>query len=111
MTVAKKPVNPSFLDTLGNDKWMIKNTEGLKALVPTEWTTMDKIDGLKIGFAMKLLGIDWRTQEEFAAVMTFLTKIKVIELKNGSTDRPINNLAMIRANPAFVFNTEISFVK
>lgn len=48
---------------------------------------------LKVAFQFKLLGIDWRTQQEFGKIMVYLEKIGFMQ-RDG---------LMIRRNPASVF--------
>lgn len=64
----------SLIDTLGNEDWLKDNEEGIKEMLPETWTHIHNINGLQLGFRMKLLGIDWRSEDEFAKVMVFLQK-------------------------------------
>lgn len=54
---------------------------------------MHNLNGLQLGYQFKLLGIDWRSQEEFGKIMVYLEKIKII-LRDGLT---------IRRNPHSIF--------
>lgn len=102
-TSTKVPLTPEFkeslLKTLACEKWMKDNAEKLKALYPTIWTHMSNLNGLKIGFSLKSLGIDWRTNEEFSILMVFLERIGVSERQN---------LMQIRANPNYKFDPKIN---
>lgn len=60
-------------DNLGNEEWLRANEPRLKALFPETWTHMSNLSVLQIGYGLKLLGVDWRSQDELANVMTFLT--------------------------------------
>ncbi len=68
--------------TLGNVSWMRENEESLKKLLPDTWTHMNNLDGLKIGFGLKLIGIDWRSDDDFGAVMVWLEKIGIMVRQN-----------------------------
>jgi len=64
----------SLQDTLGNEQWLRDNEDKVKALLPDTWTHMGNLNGLQIGFGLKLLGIDWRSEDEFGRVMLFLER-------------------------------------
>ena len=83
----------SLRDTIGNDEWLKKNEKALKEIFPDTWTHIENLNGIQIGFQFKLLGIDWRSEEQFTRVMTYLERIKII-LRDGFT---------IKANPHSIF--------
>lgn len=83
----------SLLDTLGNEEWLKENEEGIKDLLPETWTHMHNINGLQMGLKMKMLGIDWRSQDEFGRVMVFLEKAGFM-IRDGLT---------VRRNPNIIF--------
>ena len=83
----------SLQDTLGNDQWLRENEDKVKALLPELWTHMGNLNGLQIGFGLKLLGIDWRSEAEFGRVMLFLEKVRFM-LRDGLT---------VKRNPQSVF--------
>ena len=85
----------SLQDTLGNEEWLRKNEKEIKALLPETWTHVGNLNGLQIGFGLKLLGIDWRNQDEFKRVMLFLEKTRFM-LRDGLT---------VKRNPNSVFRT------
>jgi len=58
------------------------NTEKLKGLLPETWTHMNNLNGLKIGYGLKLLGIDWRSEDEFGKIMVWLEKIGIMIRQN-----------------------------
>lgn len=74
----------SLQDTLGNEQWLRKNEDNVKALLPETWTHMGNLNGLQIGYRLKLLGIDWRSEDEFGRVMLFLEKVGIM-LRDGLT--------------------------
>ncbi len=82
-----------ILDTLGSDDWLRANEDKVKALLPETWTHVANLNGLQIGFGMKLLGIDWRSQNEFGRVMVFLERAGFV-LRDGLT---------VKRNPRSVF--------
>ena len=61
-------------DTLGNQKWMEENADKVKGILPPTWTHISNLDGLKLGYCLKLIGIDWRSQEEFGKCMVFFER-------------------------------------
>jgi len=87
----------SIKDTLANKDWWGKNLAGVKDLLPLTWTHMQNLNGLQIGYKMKLLGIDWRNQDEFGRVMVFFEKIGLMQRQN---------VYQIRVNPNWEFHPE-----
>ena len=79
--------------TIRNPEWVKKNEQVLKEIFPETWTHMHNLNGLQIGFKLKLYGVDWRSQEEFGQIMFYLEKIKII-LRDGFT---------IKRNPHSIF--------
>lgn len=72
----------SLLDTLGNEKWMREHEAQLKAILPETWTHMANLDGPRIAFQLKPIGVDWRNADEFAKCMIFLERTGVM-LRDG----------------------------
>lgn len=61
-------------DTLGNQQWMEANADKVKKILPETWTHIANLNGLQIGFNLKLLGIDWRSEDEFGKCMVFFER-------------------------------------
>lgn len=81
-------------ETLANEGWWKENTAAVKKMLPETWTHIANLNGLQLGFAMKLIGIDWRNQDEFGRVMVFFEKIGIMERQLG---------VQIRANSQWEF--------
>lgn len=81
-------------DTLGNEQWLRENEAKVKALFPDTWTHMENLNGMQIGFQFKLLGIDWRNEQEFGRCMVYLEKLGFLQRQNG---------LQVRANPSTIF--------
>ena len=77
----------SLLDTLGSDKWLRENETQVKAMFPETWTHIGNLNGLQIGFKMKLMGIDWRSEDQFAKAMVFLTKTGFLLMRDHTVKR------------------------
>ena len=88
-------MSQALLNTIGNAEWVSKNEENLRKLFPETWTHKDNTDIsiLRTGFQFKLLGIDWRSEQELVSCMVYLTKIGVIQVQGD----------LIRRNPHSVF--------
>jgi hypothetical protein len=80
-------------DTLGNAQWLRDNEEKLRAMLPETWTLATNLDGLRLGFSLKLAGVDWRSEDEFGRVMLFLEKVGIMQRKDY----------LVRRNPSLVF--------
>lgn len=72
----------SLKETLGDINWVRKNEDSLKKLLPETWTHMHNLNGLKIGFGLKLIGVDWRSEDEFGKVMLWLEKTGIMVRQN-----------------------------
>ena len=48
----------SLMNTLGNEEWLRANEKAVKDMLPETWTHAHNLNGLQLGFRMKLLGID-----------------------------------------------------
>ena len=81
----------NFEETLGNEEWLKENYEKLKAVFPQMWTHVANLEGPVIGFKLKVIGIDWRSEAEFGRVLMFFEKIGLIQRDN----------VLVRANPNF----------
>jgi hypothetical protein len=89
-------MQPDFTTTLGNVAWLAENESAIKETLPEQWTPIvefGQAGALKVGFKLKLLGVDWRSQQEFGKIMVYLEKIGFMQ-RDGM---------MIRRNPASVF--------
>jgi hypothetical protein len=79
----------SIPNTLGDNDWLARNEQDIKQLLPQDWQQITPELGARIGFKLKILGIDWRSQDEFKKCLLFLEKIGFIQ-RDG---------LKIRANP------------
>lgn len=83
----------AFIETLGNIDWLRSNENKIKDMLPETWTHISNINVLQVSYKMKLLGIDWRNEDEFGQIMVFFEKTKLM-LRDG---------VLIRRNPHSVF--------
>lgn len=73
-----------------------KNEDGIKKMLPETWTHMHNLNGLQLGFQLKLMGFDWRSQDQFGAFMVAFEKAGLL-LRDGM---------LIRRNHHQVFKEE-----
>ena len=83
-------------DTLGNIDWLRANEDAVKKLLPENWTHIENLNGMKLGLGLKLVGIDWRSEDQFGKVMLFLEKIGFMQRQNGY---------QVRANPSRIIHS------
>ena len=60
--------------TLTNAEWLRTNRQALLDMLPETWTLVENVNLLRIGFKLKCLGVDWRSDDEFASIMVWLEK-------------------------------------
>jgi len=63
-----------------NAEWMKKNEQRLKELFPENWTHAGNLNPVFIGFQLKLLGVDWRSEVEYAAVLVYFKQVGIIKV-------------------------------
>lgn len=80
-------------DTLGNEEWMKKNEAAIKEMLPDTWTHVNNLNGLQLGYKLKLIGVNWRSEDEFGRIMVYLEKIGMM-LRDGMA---------VRRNPHSIF--------
>lgn len=76
----------SIEDTLANKQWLAQNENVLKALFPAKATNIQHLNAIRIGDALRVIGVDWDTPKEFENIMVFLEKIDFI-IREGKTIR------------------------
>ena len=67
-----------YRQLLCDPAWIEKNKDKLKALFPETFTHMSNLNPLQIGFGFKLLGLDWRSNEQFGEIMAMLEQQRII---------------------------------
>jgi hypothetical protein len=68
--------------SLGSPEWMRENLSKLKAIFPETWTHSENVSMLKWGYQLKVVGVDWRSEQELVNVMVYLTKVGVVQVNN-----------------------------
>ena len=66
--------------TLGNSQWMQVNKEKVMAVFPTDWSSASKIQ-LQLGFAFKVLGVNWKETSDLVIAFMWLEKLGLVESK------------------------------
>ena len=88
--------------TLFDLDWLKNHESELKSVLPDTPTHMQNFDVLPFGYRLKLMGIDWRSPDDLAAILVHLTKIGIIQ--------QVDDVYHIRANPNSIFRGEHYFV-
>lgn len=65
--------------TVGDKQWMTENHVKIAEIFPFQWTDAKDIPILKIGFDLKLLGVDWRSMSELINLMVVFEKMELVE--------------------------------
>lgn len=82
---------------LASPKWLAENEDRIKEMLPELWTNLNNLEGspiLAIALKVKLLGLDWRTPDEFGEIMLRIEEAGLMQRDNGY---------LVRRNPARVF--------
>lgn len=67
--------------TLGNSQWMQLNKEKVVAAFPVDWSSASKIQ-LPLGFAFKVLGVEWKETSDLVIAFMWLEKLGLVESKS-----------------------------
>jgi len=67
-----------ILQTLGNREWVRQNEQAIKDLFPDTWTHVMNLNPVAIGFGLKLIGIDYRTDAEYCKVVQFFEDVGIL---------------------------------
>lgn len=73
-------------NTVCNKYWVLENLDRLRKIFPETWTHMHNINLIAVGYQLKLLGVDYRTDAEFAECFASMEKFKVI-IREGALIR------------------------
>ena len=60
-------------------EWLKENKEKILPLLPETWTHIQNINGLALGFQFKKIGLDWRSENDFGAIMVMLEKNDILQ--------------------------------
>ena len=71
--------------TLGNSQWMQLNKEKVVAAFPVDWSSANKIQ-LPLGFAFKMLGVEWRETTDLVIAFMWLERLGLVESKSLPDD-------------------------
>lgn len=97
-TLPLEPLAERLRSTLGSELWLRLHEKELREALPKEWTALKAGDGrevaMKAAWNLKLVGIDWRTTDEFGRIMVFLEKLGILQRQNGY---------QVRGNPSSIF--------
>ena len=69
--------------TLGDHTWVWEHRRELLEMLPETWTHIQNLNGLALGFELKLLGVDWRTDDEFGLCMMVLERFGIMLRQDG----------------------------
>lgn len=69
--------------TIGNDAWMRANAEKLRMALPEDWAPVDSGLMLRVGFAIKVAGVEWYSQDELARCMEFFRITGLMEFRGS----------------------------
>lgn len=83
-----------LLPTLANRDWVKQNENKLRDLFPETWTHPLNVDHMKLRFQTKMIGLDWRTDEELKNILVALTKMGIAQ---------VSAQQLIRRNPHSIF--------
>jgi hypothetical protein len=71
-----------ILKTVGNRDWLVANRGSLLMLFPETWTHVANINLIAVRYRLKLMGVDFRSEDEFAQCLAQL-EINKILLRDG----------------------------
>jgi len=78
--------------TIGNPQWFRSNYSELIKAIPREWTSVHNLI-LPFGFAIKILGVEWRQEAQVALAIMWLNHLGIAESRidpHGAKDNPMS---------------------
>ena len=66
--------------------WTAKEATIIKNALPETWTHVHNVNWLRVGFALKLAGIDWRSESDLHNAMALMERLGVVQ-RDGYTVR------------------------
>lgn len=72
---------PSIQETLGNKAWVQAHLTELGELFPIIPVKVDMQLFLSVGFNIKIMGVDWRSNDDLPKILSFLQKLKLVDIK------------------------------
>lgn len=64
--------------TIGNSQWMQRNQAIILKSIPSEWTPANNVQ-LRLGFALKTLGVNWVATNDLAIAFMYLERLGLVE--------------------------------
>lgn len=82
-----------------NEDWLTENKDELVKRMPETWTHFSNWNSLPLRYYIKVCGVDWRSDEDWAKILTFLTRVGMLELQTpnlirGNTSWTIDDLKL-----------------
>ena len=65
-------------EIITNPKWVAKYLDNTIETLPETWLHSSNFNFLSFGFQLKLAGIDWRSEDDLAAVLAHFEENKII---------------------------------
>ena len=72
-------MSTALISTLGNLVWLEKHADAIIAAFPETWTHTANLQPLKLGFDLKLAGVDWRSIGELVTCMVFFERLGMLK--------------------------------
>ena len=76
-------MSQALFETIGDRQWVNENKNKIIDLFPETFTHISNINWLAIRFQLKLMGINYRTDEEVAKILAWCEKNKLL-FKQGN---------------------------
>ena len=73
--------------TILNVDWLKEHAQSVLDIFPETWTHYHNVSFVQIAFRLKLLGIDFRSDEDFRVLMDALFKVRLIALDDPNLIR------------------------
>ena len=68
-------------NTIGNEQWMRGRIHDLRELFPEQWTKADQSHVLRVGMQLKIMGVQWTTEDQLTKILVYFNRVKVCESK------------------------------
>lgn len=75
--------------TMGDPEWLIRNKDYIIKALPKDWTSVSNADfQLRFGFAIKILGVEWREPFDIILCLYWLNRVGFAESRKDPHAAP-----------------------
>jgi len=72
-------MTPKLNETVGDAEWLDENRKALLNMLPETWTHVANVNFIALRYQLKLIGVDFRSDNELAFCLAALEKASILQ--------------------------------